>query len=63
MTGGGIAGGVAGAVIATPLIPQYIPDNQAFFILGDDLDWRRRGDGRRLHLATGDDRNNDTTGG
>jgi hypothetical protein len=32
--GGGIAGAVAGAVIATPLVPQYIPDNQALFILG-----------------------------
>jgi hypothetical protein len=33
-TGGGIAGAVAGAVVATPLVPAYIPDNQAFFILG-----------------------------
>ena len=32
--GGGVAGGVAGAVIATPLIPAYIPDNRALFILG-----------------------------
>ena len=31
----------------TPLVPQYIPDNQALFILGDDVDRRRRGDGRR----------------
>jgi hypothetical protein len=34
VTGGAIAGGVAGAVISTPLVPQYVPDNQAFFILG-----------------------------
>jgi hypothetical protein len=34
ITGGGIAGVVAGTVVSTPLIPQYIPDNQAFFILG-----------------------------
>ncbi len=33
VTGGGIAGAVAGAVIATPLVPKYIPDNQAFFVL------------------------------
>ncbi len=32
--GGGVAGGVAGAVIATPLVPTYIPDNRALFILG-----------------------------
>jgi hypothetical protein len=32
--GGGIAGAVAGAVVATPLVPNYIPDNQALFILG-----------------------------
>jgi hypothetical protein len=32
--GGGVAGGVAGAVIATPLVPAYIPDNRALFILG-----------------------------
>jgi len=34
ITGGGIAGAVAGTVVGTPLIPRYIPDNQAFFILG-----------------------------
>jgi hypothetical protein len=33
ITGGGIAGAVAGTVVGTPLIPSYIPDNQAFFIL------------------------------
>src|SRR6185436_17618568 len=32
--GGGVAGAVAGTVVATPLIPQYITDNQAFFALG-----------------------------
>jgi PEGA domain-containing protein len=34
VTGGGVAGAVAGTVIGTPLIPSYIPDNRAFFILG-----------------------------
>ena len=34
ITGGGIAGAVAGTVVGTPLIPTYIPDNQAFWILG-----------------------------
>jgi hypothetical protein len=34
ITGGGVAGAVAGSVVATPLIPRYIPDNQAFFVLG-----------------------------
>jgi hypothetical protein len=34
ITGGGIAGAVAGTVVGTPLIPSYIPDNQAFWILG-----------------------------
>jgi len=33
VTGGGLAGAVAGTVIATPLVPKYIPDNQAFFVL------------------------------
>jgi hypothetical protein len=33
-TGGAIAGGIAGALVATPLVPQYIPDNRALFILG-----------------------------
>jgi hypothetical protein len=33
-TGGAVAGGIAGVLIATPLVPQYIPDNRALFILG-----------------------------
>jgi hypothetical protein len=33
-TGGGIAGVIAGALVATPLVPRYIPDNRALFILG-----------------------------
>jgi hypothetical protein len=33
-TGGGIAGAIAGALVATPLVPRYIPDNRALFILG-----------------------------
>ena len=32
---------VAGALVATPLVPRYIPDNQALFILGGDVDRRR----------------------
>jgi hypothetical protein len=32
--GGGVAGGIAGALIATPLVPRYIPDNRALFVLG-----------------------------
>ena len=32
--GGGIAGAIAGALIATPLVPRYIPDNRALFIIG-----------------------------
>jgi hypothetical protein len=34
IVGGGVAGAVAGTVVATPLVPQYIADNQAFFVLG-----------------------------
>jgi hypothetical protein len=34
VTGGGLAGGIAGALIATPLVPRYIKDNRALFILG-----------------------------
>ena len=33
-TGGAIAGGIVGALVATPLVPQYITDNRALFILG-----------------------------
>ena len=33
-TGGAIAGAIAGVLIATPLVPEYIPDNRALFILG-----------------------------
>src|SRR6266540_2214127 len=33
-TGGAVAGGIVGALVATPVVPQYIPDNRAFFILG-----------------------------
>jgi hypothetical protein len=32
--GGGIAGTIVGALIATPLVPRYIPDNRALFVLG-----------------------------
>ena len=34
VTGGAISGGIAGWLIATPIVPQYIPDNRALFILG-----------------------------
>ncbi len=34
MSGGGLAGAVAGALIATPFVPHYIPDNRALFIIG-----------------------------
>jgi hypothetical protein len=33
-TGGAVAGGIVGALAATPLVPDYIPDNRALFILG-----------------------------
>ena len=46
--GGGVAGGVAGALVATPLVPKYIPDNRALFIIGGDVDRRRRGVGAGL---------------
>jgi hypothetical protein len=32
---GGLAGTVAGAIVATPLVPRYIPDNRALFVLGN----------------------------
>jgi hypothetical protein len=31
---GGIAGAIAGYLVATPIVPRYIPDNRALFILG-----------------------------
>jgi hypothetical protein len=34
VTGGGLSGGIAGALIATPLV-HYIPDNRALYIMGD----------------------------
>ncbi len=34
ITGGGLSGFVAGALIATPLV-RYIPDNRALYIMGD----------------------------
>jgi hypothetical protein len=33
-TGGGVSGFVLGALVATPLVPEYIPDNRALFIIG-----------------------------
>ena len=34
VTGGAISGGIVGWLIATPIVPDYIPDNRALFILG-----------------------------
>jgi hypothetical protein len=34
VSGGAVAGSIVGALIATPLVPDYIADNRAFFILG-----------------------------
>lgn len=33
-TGGGISGAALGALVSTPLVPSYIPDNRALFIIG-----------------------------
>jgi hypothetical protein len=33
-TGGAVSGGIVGWLIASPLVPRYIPDNQALFIIG-----------------------------
>ncbi len=33
-TGGGISGAALGILLATPLVPDYIPDNRALFIIG-----------------------------
>jgi hypothetical protein len=33
-SGGAISGGIVGFLIATPLVPSYIPDNRALFIMG-----------------------------
>jgi hypothetical protein len=32
--GGGLAGTIAGALVATSFVPRYIPDNRALFIIG-----------------------------
>jgi hypothetical protein len=34
MSGGAVSGGIVGWLVASPIIPTYIPDNQALFILG-----------------------------
>jgi hypothetical protein len=34
VTGGGLAGGIGGALLAAPLVPNHIADNRALFILG-----------------------------
>jgi PEGA domain len=33
-TGGGISGAALGVLLATPIVPDYIPDNRALFIIG-----------------------------
>ena len=33
-TGGGISGAALGVLLATPLVPDYIPDNRALFVIG-----------------------------
>jgi hypothetical protein len=33
-TGGAVSGGIVGWLVASPIIPKYIPDNQALFIIG-----------------------------
>ncbi len=33
-TGGGISGLALGVLLATPLVPDYIPDNRALFVIG-----------------------------
>jgi hypothetical protein len=33
-SGGAISGGIVGWLVASPLVPRYIPDNQALFIIG-----------------------------
>ncbi len=33
-TGGAVSGGIVGWLVASPIVPSYIPDNQALFILG-----------------------------
>jgi hypothetical protein len=48
--GGGVAGAIAGALIATPLVPRYIPDNRAFFILG--LMWMGAAEGAASGMIT-----------
>jgi hypothetical protein len=33
-TGGALSGAIVGGLVAAPIIPRYIPDNQALFIIG-----------------------------
>jgi len=33
-SGGAVSGGIVGWLVAAPIVPKYIPDNQALFILG-----------------------------
>jgi hypothetical protein len=47
---GGIAGMVGGALIATPFVPRYIPDNRALFIIGNM--WIGGAEGAGLGIVT-----------
>jgi hypothetical protein len=49
-TGGLAAGAIAGGLIATPLVPQYIPDNRALYILGGM--WIGAAEGAEVGLVT-----------
>ena len=50
VTSGGIAGLVAGALVATPLVPRYIPDNRALFVLGSM--WIGAAEGAGIGIVT-----------
>jgi hypothetical protein len=50
VSGGGIAGIIAGWVVATPLVPRYIPDNRALFVLGNM--WIGVAEGAGLGIVT-----------
>ncbi len=62
VSGGAVAGGIVGALVATPLVPDYIPDNRAFLILGGMWIGAAEGAGagiiwQRLSTSGGDQEN------
>ena len=62
VSGGAVAGGIVGALVATPLVPDYIPDNRAFLILGGMWIGAAEGAGagivwQRLSTSVGDEKN------